>query len=273
MLPLAGQPDQVRDFWFSGAEINRYALEQARYGDTHPGHAELIFVTEPFLTGEQVKSDDPDAPNAVDVLKLNALRTFNTGLYAYRTMRSTFRPVDVAAYPHALKSTVSVQDWCGQVFQQINRREDGWRYELRSYFESDGDQNRSLPDVWLEDELWLLVRLAPDQLPVDRFRAVPGALFTRFAHHEARAEEAVGRMEVGDGTSRYHITYPELDRTLTLRFDTAFPHIIRGWTERRPGGTTRATLEDRVMNSNYWRHNAPADRAKRKDLGLAPIPD
>lgn len=272
-LQLAATPDQIRDFWFSGAEINRYALEQARYGDTHPGHAELIFVTEPFLTDQQVKADDPRAPDAVDVLKLNALRTFNTGLYSYRTMTSTFRPVDWEAFPHALKSTTSVQDWCGQVFQQINRRDDGWRFELRSYFQSEGDQNRTLPDVWLEDELWVLLRLAPDRLPVDRFRAIPGALFTRFAHQPVEAMRAEGELDVGPETSRYAITYPALARTLTIRFDTAFPHIIRGWTDKRPGGTTRATLEDRIMNSNYWRHNAPGDRAKRKRLGLEPVPE
>ncbi|MFQ3270854.1 MAG: hypothetical protein ACI9A1_001173, partial [Lentimonas sp.] len=124
---LAG--DAVRNFWFNGAEINRYELSQSRYGEQHPGHAEFIFVTEPFLMHQQVK-DERGIDPSTDVLKLNALRTFNTGIYSYRTMTSTFRPIDLLAYPHALKTTTSVQDWCGHAYQQINRTTTGWAVEL-----------------------------------------------------------------------------------------------------------------------------------------------
>jgi len=262
----------VRDFWFSGAEINRYELSQARYGANHPGHAEFIFVTEPFRVDEQVKHEFGPG-ESVDVLKLNALRTFNTGIYSYRTMTSTFRPVDLDAFPHALKSTTSVQDWCGQVFQQINRTGDGWRARLFSYFQKEGDQDLELPGVWLEDELWLLVRLDPSQLPEGKFQAVPGALHTRFHHRSVEPATAEGKLSVDRGTSVYAVRYPELERTLEIEFDTAFPHIIRAWKEIGPRGTTTAKLEDRIMNSLYWSENQPADRPKRKNLGLAPVPD
>ena len=124
--------DSIRDFWFSGAEINHYTLDQSRYGQQHPGHAEFIFVTEPFLTQQQVKNETGGQPST-DVLKLNTLRTFNTGIYSYRTMTSTFQPIDLARFPHALKTTTSVQDWCGQSFQQINRKHSQWQVELRSW--------------------------------------------------------------------------------------------------------------------------------------------
>ena len=95
-LPL--HSNQVRNFWFAGAEINRYELSQMRYGESHPGHAEFIFVTEPFLTKPHVKNEYGGQPST-DVLKLNALRTFNTGIYSYRTMTSTFQPIDLDTYP------------------------------------------------------------------------------------------------------------------------------------------------------------------------------
>ena len=142
--------DPVRDFWFNGAEINRYELSQARYGANHPGHVEFVFVTEPFLIDQQVK-DESGTGHSTDVLKLNALRTFNTGIYTLR--------------------------------------------------------------------------------------------------------------------------YPAHDRTLTIRFDTAFPHIIRSWTDTSPRGTTTAVLKDRIMNSTYWSENQPEDRAKRRQLGLEPVAD
>lgn len=270
--PFLGAKDHVRDFWFSGAEINRYDLSQSRYGEVHPGHAEFIFVTEPFLTQQQVKNERDTHPST-DVLKLNALRTFNTGIYSYRTMTSTFRPIDLATYPHALKTTTSVQDWCGQTFQQINRRGTGWSVELRSYFENEGDQDFELSESWLEDELWLLVRLDPEELPTGLIRVVPGALSTRFAHQPIKPQQAVGKLVTGLKHSTYTLSYPELQVSLEIHFDSAFPHIIRSWEERSSQGITKAVLTHRIMNSSYWSEHQPSDRDKRQQLGLEPVAD
>ena len=271
-LPHLHAGDAVRDYWFNGAEINRYTLSQSRYGEQHPGHAELIFVTEPFLTEQQVKREHGDRPST-DVLKLNALRTFNTGLYSYRTMTSTFRPIELGSYPNALKTATSIQDWCGHAFQQINRTKSGWKVELRSYFQNAGDQNFTLSETWLEDELWLLVRLDPAQLPTGELQAVPGALYTRFNHQTITARLAVGLLQTEKRRSTYRLHYPALQRTLMIQFDTEFPHIIRSWQETDGAHTTNAVLTHRLMNRNYWSEQQPADRAKRIQLGLAPIAD
>ncbi|NBB77901.1 MAG: septum formation inhibitor Maf, partial [Verrucomicrobia bacterium] len=259
--------DPVRDFWFNGAEINRYELSQARYGTNHPGHVEFVFVTEPFLIDEQVK-DESGSGRSTDVLKLNALRTFNTGIYSYRTMTSTFKPIDLDRFPHALKTNTSVQDWCGQVFQQINRRDEAWQGHLFSYFEDAGDQTFKLADAWLEDELWLLIRLDPSRLPRGEIEVVPGALHTRLTHQPNEVFRAVGELKTGSKLSTFTLRYPDHERTLTIGFDTEFPHIIRGWTDAGPHGTTTAHLQDRIMNSYYWSENQPEDRAKRRQLGL-----
>ena len=272
VLLLAGPSDRVSDFWFSGAEINRYALEQSRYGSQHPGHAVFIYVTEPFLLEEQVKREYGDGA-ATDVLKLNALRTFNTGLYAYRTMTSTFYPVDPDRHPHALKSNTSVQDWCGQVFQQLNKTDAGWRGQAFSYFQKAGDRRFTLPDKPLEDALWVLLRLDPTRLPRGDVELIPGALFSRFSQRPAAPAEAVAEIDAGPETSRYRIEYPELKRTLEIHFDTTFPHIIRSWRETTPDGVTSAQLEDRIMHSDYWNKNRPEHRSLRGQLGLDPVPD
>lgn len=264
--------NEVRDFWFAGAEISTFELSQSRYGEAHPGHAQFIFVTEPFLTGPQVKNEYGDG-DSVDVLKLNAMRTFNTGIYSYRTMTSTFQPIDLVAYPHALKTNTSIQDWCGQAFQQFNKTDSGWRGELRSYFQKAEDQDFQLPEVWLEDALWLRLRLGPSSLPVGRFNAVPGAVVTRFNHRPIQAEEAVAALKSRGKLSSYILRYPELERRLIIRFDTEFPHIIREWEEMGPLGTTTAKLTHRIMNSEYWSENRPSDANKRKSLGLEPKAD
>ena len=70
---FAAQYPAFDSYWYQGrAELTRYALRQARYGDQHDGEAVLVFVTEDFLTGLQVKQEHGDSPNAISVLKLNA---------------------------------------------------------------------------------------------------------------------------------------------------------------------------------------------------------
>ncbi len=270
--PAMWASDAVGGFWFSGAEINRYELDQSRYGENHPGHVEFIFVTEPFLIDKQVK-DETGSGKSTDVLKLNALRTFNTGIYSYRTMTSTFKPIETERFPHALKSNTSVQDWCGQAFQQINQREGGWKVQSFSYFEKEGDVAFELPDAWLEDEIWLQIRLNPADLPRGETAMIPGALQVRFAHRPIEVVPAVAELKVGAEVSQYILRYPEDGRVLTIRFDTHFPHIIRGWEDAGRRGTTTAVLKNRIMHSEYWSENKPADREKRSELGLAPIAD
>jgi len=268
----AAHNDAIRDFWFSGAEISRYTLDQSRYGHRHPGHAEFIFVTEPFLTQQQVKNETGSQPST-DVLKLNALRTFNTGIYSYRTMTSTFQPIDSTQFPHALKTTTSVQDWCGQSFQQINWKPAGWQVELRSYFEEEGNRNFTLSRNWLEDELWLLLRLRPEKLPTGSIKVIPGAVTTRFEHHPIQPYIASGTLSYDSGMTLYTLHYPTLKKSLQIQFDSEFPHIIRAWKETSPRGTTQAVLTHRIMNSEYWSENQPKDRALRKNLGLEPLAD
>ena len=273
LLTAASLPaDQIQDFWFAGAEISSFELSQSRYGENHPGHAELIFVTEPFLTNKQVKNESGKS-DSTDVLKLNALTTFNTGIYSYRTMTSTFRPIDLGKFPHALKSTTSIQDWCGQAFQQTNFRNGKWNLQLRSYFEDAGDRDITIPGAYLEDELWITLRLDPKKLPIGNFDAIPGAVFIRFHHKPIAIEKANAELERKGEHSVYTISYPGMKRTLAIAFDTEFPHIIRSWTEKTSTGTTTAKLTKRIMNSDYWKLHDPADASKRKWLGLEAVAD
>lgn len=268
LLPLGA--DQIRDYWFNAAEISTFNLSQSRYGKNHPGHAEFIFVTERFLPGIQVK-DESGKGGSIPVLKLNALRTFNTGIYSYRTMTSTFRPIDFMQFPTALKSTTSIQDWCGQAFQQFNFRDSGWAVEIRSYFEDTADRNFTLPPAPLEDELWITLRLDPGKLPVGKIKIIPGSVLSRFTHQPVSPENAVAALTTSGEISTYSVLYPELERSLEISFDTEFPYIIRKWTEATPTGTSTAILSKRVMNIPYWQMHEPQDAEKRHALGLSPI--
>lgn len=259
----------IRDFWYAGAEINRYELSQNCYGQQHSGHCEWIFVTEPFDLQQQVK-DEEGTGASIDVLKLNALRRFHTGLYSYRSMVSTFQPVAIEHYPDPIKSNASIQDWCGQTFQQLNRQAQGWQLRSYSYFQRLGDQNQSLADAYLEDALWLLIRLNPKALPLGKFTIIPGAFHCRIAQRQPQVLRALGRLEQHQSTWTYSLVYQDYDRRLSIDFDVEFPHIIRAWQASSQQGTTRAVLSKRWMHCNYWEHNQPQDRSLRRQLDLEP---
>ncbi|MFQ5504027.1 MAG: hypothetical protein ACE5F1_04415 [Planctomycetota bacterium] len=160
----ARQDDRDRrffDYWHQGeAEISRYRLSQARYGENHDGHAVLIFVTEDFLPGRGVKYEgsDPSRAGSVPVLKLNFVKKFITGIYPYSMMCSVFTPTN-ARRTRSLKVSASIQEWCGHVYQQMNLRDGKYRVDLHSYFEQEADRAHELEAVMLEDEIWTRIRL------------------------------------------------------------------------------------------------------------------
>lgn len=266
---LGAMEETFRTYWYDqGAEISRYELRQSRYGEVRAGDAILLFVTEPLSTTGQVKSDDPDAADAVEGLKLNARRTFTTGIYPYACMTTVLQPIADGG-PHPLKVTTSVQEWCGHVFEQINRLKDGWRYRLLSYFEDEGDQDRVIAEpVWLEDELWTRLRLDPDAIPTGRVRLVPGALARRFGHIRAQAEQAVCSITARDsGLRELALRYTDIQRELRITFDGEFPHEIIRWSETVGGEVTTAERTHRVYGP-YWEWNGTRFEQKRQELGL-----
>lgn len=268
-------PAAFEGYWSKGqAEITSYTLEQARYGEMHPGQAVLIFVTEDLSARRQVKLDRPEmaGEDRVRVLKLNLTKKFATGVYPYSMMASVFTPLDLSG---TLKMTASIQEWCGQVFVQLNRRAEGLKIELRSYFESEGDQNKTLTDMLLEDDVWTRLRLDPASLETGIVEILPSMLYLRLAHRPITPYAARATMTPAgaDGIASYKLEYPEFQRTLTIRYRAAFPYEIESWEEKYPDGrggpmlTTKAVRKERLM-LDYWNHNATVDAPLRKRLGI-----
>ncbi len=273
--------DTFRDYWYQGkAELTSYTLEQARYGEIHKGHAVLIYVTEDFSLSKQVKLDSPEdaGDDRVKVMKLNFTKNFNTGIYPYSMMTSVFTPVAPGTPPQTLKITTSSQDWCGHTFTQLNKAKAGYRVRKSSYFESEGDKTLTLWSATPEDEIWMTIRLAPNHLPVGQLKMIPGTMFQQLRHVPWGVQRAVAKLEPVTGNSRlmaYTISYPDLDRTLTIHFNKSFPHEIEGWEESYLSGwaadakrlTTQARRIKR-MTLDYWKKNKVADTGLRRELGL-----
>jgi len=271
-------PKQFNDYWYQGkAEITSYKLEQARYGEIHNGTAVLVYVTEDFSKDKQVKLDYPGraGDDAVKVMKLNTTKKFNTGIYPYSIMESVFTPVNRKDSPNTIKATASSQEWCGHSFTQLNLNDEGYKIQLNSYFESEGDQIKQLPKVWLENELWNLIRIDPAQLPVGKIKVIPSLVFQRLKHVEMEEVNAIARLDKSGGKNTFLLKFPSLNRELSIHFDDKFPYAINGWEESYQSGwgssaktlSTKATKMKSIL-SPYWSKNSVADSHLRKELGL-----
>ena len=279
-------PDEsdFHSYWYDhGAEITRFELEQSRYGEIHPGHAILIFVTEPFLPDIHVKSDYKFSRlKSIPVLKLNFIKRFDTGIYDYSMMKSVFTPIptEEQQYSKTLKVSTTRQDWCGHVYLQYNLEGDQYKVKQYSYFEKEGDKSMTIPSVHLEDDIWTRIRIAPETLPLGKIKMIPGSFFTILHTIEAGAENAVAELthtrEGDSGISQYTVTYSSLQRTLSIHFNQNFPYDILSWSETYPSGagknakilTTNARRTHAVM-TDYWNKHSLEDLNLRKELGLA----
>ncbi|MGX1930447.1 septum formation inhibitor Maf [Flagellimonas sp. 2504JD4-2] len=264
--------EDFKKYWYNGkAEITSYKLEQARYGQIRDGHSVLIYVTEPFLPEKQVKADRNN-PENVSVLKLNATKKYLTGIYPYSVMGSTFYPV--YDNQHAIKTSLSMQEWCGHMYSQINNRGQ-FEFTSHSYFESEADQNVSLEKDVLENEIWNKIRINPLNLPTGNLKMIPSLEYIRLRHKELKAYDAIASLSTQDGLSSYTITYPALERSLTINFKAEFPYSIESWTEEFKSGfgpkakvlTTRAT-KLKSISTAYWGQNGNEDVVLRDSLGL-----
>ncbi len=273
--------ESFKDYWYAGkAEIAHYEMEQARYGELHPGRAVLIFVTEDFSRSKQVKLDHPvrDRDDAVKVMKLNLTKKFLTGIYPYSVMMSMFTPINTETYDNALKITTSTQEWCGHVFTQMNHRKDDFLVRSFSYFESEGDQTYQVKDYFAEDNIWNLIRLDPNKLPLGEAIMIPSTLESRLKHIALLPETVYASLKTSNEDARhaiYRIEYEKSGRVLSITFEKEFPFRILGWEEKSTGIihggnkvlTSSARLKEYV-HTDYWNKNNLQDTVWREKLGL-----
>ena len=264
---------ESKDYWYDGtAEISSYQLTQARYGELHKGTAVLVYVTEQFSSQSNTKADRPNYDD-IPVLKLNKTVKFNTGIYPYSMMNSTFFPFEDG--DQSVKISTSIQEWCGMTYTEMTNR-GSLKFSHNSYFEGASYADKTIANALLEDDLWSLLRLNPELVPIGKVSLIPSMLYLSLMHQENKPYEAAASLEKGsDGTSSYSLSYPSLNRTLSIKFNSAFPYEVLGWDETYQSGygpakkqlTTQALLK-KTLKTDYWNKNSNADSELRSTLGL-----
>jgi hypothetical protein len=269
--------------WGDGkAELAGYRLAQPRYGVVRRGEAVHVTVTEDFTRASRVKSDGGHR-DEYPVLKLNAVRDFQTGIYDYNVLTSAFLSLDGSS-PLGVPTKVSfsAQEWCGHAYEQLVVDDGAMRRTLHSYFdgEADKDDRHDVPAGGVfADALPLLVRgLVGDLVKPGETRTVPflpSALDRRLTHRPLKWTTATLRrsrdaeeVTVPAGTfSTYTVLVtPTGGVATTFWIEETAPHLLVRW--RRPDGEEGELTG--VMRSAYWMQNGEGMESLRAKLGLGP---
>ena len=259
-----------RAYWYAGkAEVSKYKLSQNRYRDVHDGEVVMIFVTEDFLTDKQVKNDNYVNKNSTPILKTNQLKRFTTGIYDYSMMTSVFTRADGSMTE---KVTLGSQDWCGHSFVQVNNKKNGYHILIRSYFESEGDQEFVIKADLLEDELFNLIRINPSLIKEGSFKILPSLNYLRLTHRKMEGIDATITKTSGSQNT-VSLSYPSLNREIIISYEPTSPYKIISFDESYPSmfdkqlRTSKATKVSEIYDA-YWSMNKANDKSKRSELGV-----
>ena len=279
--------DDFWTFWGDGkAELDGYALTQPRYGQLREGTAVAIFVTEDFSDALRVKADPGKHPpsDIVHVVKLNLVRDFQTGIYDYNTMTSTFLRTEFGAseFWPLVKTSFSSQEWCGHVYMQWLARGGKLAGTSHSYFDGEADAAPELElpaGGVLEDALPVLVRgLRGDWLAPGASKKVPflrSQMRTRLLHVPAKWGEATVSRAAASATVKtalgalraYTYTVAETGGdTSTFTVEEAYPHRLLAW--QSSSGEAAHILGSARLE--YWKMHNNGDENALKLLGLVP---
>jgi hypothetical protein len=267
-LPVVPSTD-FNAYWYAGkAELTSYLVEQDRYGQVRLGDQVNIFVTEDLSAAKQVKLDDAEAAgnDRVPVLKLNAVRRFETGIYDYSMMSSVFTPVKEGE--SSLKFTATIQDWCGHTFTQINRLDKAWRWRQFSYFEQEADTDFNLDNCLLEDELFTHLRLNPETWASREVKILPGVFYLRMKHLPTEAKNATITSKIEGNQRVTLLKYNDLPRQIRIVQEPAFPHRILEWEETENRKRFCYAKLNRIILTDYWAKNKNEFSMWRDSLGL-----
>lgn len=272
--------------WYGdkGAEISSYKTTQPRYGEKRDAYTVMIFVPEHTNRSSRIKVENygkTKKKDRIQVLKLNRVLHFDTGIYNYAVMTSTFSAMQPefgrrVFYP--VKISISSTEWCGNFYEHLLPDGKGSKHVMHSYFEKEGDQEGYIKspgnDIY-EDNLPILIReLKGPFLKTGEKREInllPSLWCRRITHEPLKYHKSWVKKEQGKTirvageahkTSKW--SWQGCDRVETYWTSTEYPHVILRW---------KSTLGHsgelvKTIRSKYWSQNKNVDVELRKALGI-----
>jgi len=274
--------------WHDGrAELDGYRYSIVRYGQRRQGQAVMIYVTEPWSRSKRVKVEDAskNPADVFDVLKLNLVRDFQTGIYDYNTMVSLFvRTQDFS--PVELSFTSA--EWCGNVYAKVRFDDDALHETLYSYFEDEsGTRSLDRPrDGVAQDALFVLLRgLKGEFLGPGARREIPllsGMLESRLRHRPLKWSPA----QIERASKPVSIAVPAGNWSNAIYYEVRVQDGPVGrfwiepdgdgrllkwtWTESGRSEASESGELAGTLRTAYWKDNDPGNEALLRQLGLQP---
>ena len=283
---MAETPDFYAHWGDGKAEVSSYRIVQSRYGEQREAYGVLVFVTEDINRKTFIKVESPTpVEDRIYTMKLNNVLKFNTGIYDYSVMTSIFSAVDGSGGgdPFELKKlTMSSQEWCGHVFEEVKVFGGELKGDLNSYFEREGRREYALdiPDSGFESEDNLLIRIrelrGPFMEPGEhrQISLMPSLWQLRASHQKRNLVPATltrGSVEggegiaVGGGERLPAILWEwklEGGRRKSVWVEEAYPHRILVWQDS--DGNSGHLVK--TLRLPYWELHGIADAKYREEL-------
>ena len=263
--------------WGDGkAELSGYKVTTRRYGSPRDASVVLIYVTEPMDRRVWIKDDAGDVPaeDRVNVLKLNHVLKFQTGIYPYSVMTSVFAPVDGGSPERfaPAKIVLSAQEWCGSVYQRLLVKPASYDDDLHSYFHADGERDTPVatpPGTLYEDALLVQLRELDGPFADGKDWSgtlVPSLWSSRKSHAPLQPVKGTIRRTdaVRDGAKVTRFVVDAHGVTTTIDVEKAAPRRVLGWTTS-DGETARLLKTARLP---YWALHEPGDEKYLAALGM-----
>jgi hypothetical protein len=287
----ASLPSYDQAFWSTWgdgqAELAGYDLTIPRYNQPRHGVAITVFVTETFSNSIRVKADPGKHPASDEypVMKLNLVKDYQTGIYDYNEMTSSFvalQPVNGRAAGSPTKISFSRQEWCGLTYHQLLFDAKAIRAVRHSYFDGDADRQRELDypaDGVAEDGLMLWARgigapaLAPGEsrsvplLPsLPSLKGIDATWITATLSRSAKSQSLT--VPAGTFTVEAMTVRTSGNQMRTFYVEQAAPHRLVKW-ETSAGERGELLKSDRMK---YWQMNGEGYEKALSRIGLTRRP-
>ena len=248
---------QNNSYWGDGkAEFNIYDAQIVRDGAPRPCEVLHVLVREQFDPKQLVKTDKPNLPDAISVLKLNQILHVPIGLFVHQQMHSNFWRIDNA---QLLKFSLTSSDSIGNTYKEARRENASLTYEYRTSSDGMGAGKEDIvipANGYFYDELPWLVRTIDFQKPSTPFEAqLAGTVINSkkdsFVFKPAKISFKATEREID-------VAVEHAGGADHFILDRDFPNLLRQWSA---ADGSRLKMK-RSLKVAYWNYNKPGDREK-----------